>query len=156
MNFGSLSCAVAYWVESHGAQGLLQLMQRHALATVEKGKDDQIPDADEVLLEVMTELVKAGNQPTPGEILSRVKVRDSSTFDKWIAATVSRRLKVYGLAAPKKSHGERRYKEVTLSELFRIQQHYGIDLGIVDPAHRPHPQTSTPIDPWATHNEVKG
>jgi hypothetical protein len=138
--------ALAAWVEGHGADGLLCLMQRHALATVEAGKDDQVPEADEVLLEVMTEQVRCGNQPTPGEILTRAKERDASTFDKWIAATVSRRLKAYGIATPKKSHGERRYKNVTLDTLFRIQRHYSIDLGLA----APHPREAPPFDPCAT------
>jgi hypothetical protein len=142
--------ALAGWVQENGADGLLPLMQQHAQATVETAKDDQVPDADEVLLEVMTEFVKCGSQPTPGEILARARDRDASTFDKWIAATVSRRLKTYGIATPKKSHGERRYKDVTSQAMLRIQKHYGIDLGITDP----HPETSTPIDPRATHSEA--
>jgi hypothetical protein len=140
--------ALASWVEEHGADGLLRHLQHHALATVEAGKDDQVPEADEVLLEVMTELVKCGSQPTPGEILTRAKDRDPATFEKWAAQTVSRRLKSYGIPTPKKRHGERRYKDVNLPSLLRIQKHYGIDLGIADP----HREASPPIDPRATHN----
>jgi hypothetical protein len=142
--------ALAAWVEGHGADGLLRLMQRHALAIVEAGKDDQVPEADEVLLEVLTEQVRCGNQPTPGNILSTAKERDPATFEKWVAQTVSRRLKNYGIPTPKKSHGERRYKDVSLQTLLRIQKHYGIDLGIADP----HPEASTSIDPRATRSEV--
>ena len=142
--------SLATWVEDHGAEGLLRLMQRHALETVEMGKEDQTSDADEALLEVMTEMVRCGNKPTPGEILTRAKERDPSTFDKWIARTVSNRLKNYGIATPKKTHGERRYRDVTLQTLARIQRHYGIDLGIA----ASHPQASTPIDPSATAKAV--
>src|SRR5262249_20877336 len=133
-----------------GADRLLPLMQRHALATIETGKDDQVPEADEVLLEVLTEFVKIGTQPTPGEILAGAKGRDLATFEKWVAQTVSPRLKSYGIATPKRCHGERRYKDVPLQTLLRIQKHYGIALGIADL----HPASSTPIDPRATHSEA--
>jgi hypothetical protein len=137
--------ALAAWVQEHGAQGLLQLMQQFALATVETGKEDQIPEADEVLLEIMIEQVTCGNQPTPGEILLGAKHRAPATFDKWIPRMVSGRLKAYGIGTPKKSHGERRYRNVSMDTLLRIQKHYSIDLGIADP--RPDP--SSPLDPRA-------
>ena len=131
-------------------------MQRHALATVEAGQDDQTPDADEVLLEVLTELVRLGHFPTPGEILTKAKERDPNSFDRWIPATVTRRLKSYGIPAPKKSHGERRYRDVTLDTLRRIQRHYSIDLGLADKVPHPHPLASPPIDPIATHTGGRG
>ncbi len=42
--------AVAGWIESHGAQGLLKLLQEHALTVIDRGKDEAVPDADESLL----------------------------------------------------------------------------------------------------------
>lgn len=146
--------ALAWWVESHGAIGLLELLRQHALAAVEANRDDQTPEADEVLLEELTQLVRLGHLPTPGEILAKAKERDPRTFDKWIAQTVSRRLKSYGLPTPKKSHGERRYRDVTLDTLLKIQRHYGIDLGIVSRA--PDPEASPPIDPRATRAGTTG
>jgi hypothetical protein len=140
--------ALASWIESHGAIGLLDLLRQHALAAVEANRDDQTPEADEVLLEELTQLVRLGHLPTPGEILDKAKERDPRTFDKWVAQTISRRLKSYGIATPKKSHGERRYRDVTLDTLLRIQRHYGIDLGITD--NVPRPKSSPPIDPLAT------
>jgi hypothetical protein len=137
--------ALVAWMEEHGADGLLCRLQKFALTTVEAGKDDSIPEADEMLLEVLTEFVRRGSQPTPGELLTRMKDRDGNTFEKWVPATVSRRLKSYGIATPKKSHGERRYKDLTLATLFRIQRTYGIDLGIADL----NDQDSPPVDPHA-------
>jgi hypothetical protein len=124
-------------------------MQRHALMTVEAGKDDLVPETDEVLLEELTRLVKDGNRPTLGDVLGRARQRDPSTFEKWHDLTVSNRLKNYGIARPKKIHGERRYRDVSLHTLYRIQTHYGIDLGIPGP----HPQASSPIDPCVTHGQ---
>lgn len=138
--------ALAAWVESHGAAGLLGLVQRHALAAVDADKDDAVPESDEILLEILSGFVRMGDQPTPGEILTRAKERDLATFDKWAPQTVSRRLKAYGIAFPKKSHGERRYRDVTPNALCRVQRHYGIDLGMEDLPHS-YPPASPPIDP---------
>src|SRR5262249_25781323 len=142
---------LASWFEQQGAGGLLALLRRHALASVETGKDDQTPEADEVLLEILTGFVRGGDQPTPGEVLRKGKERDPVTFDKWVPQTVTRRLKTYGVPGPRKAHGERRFRDVTLDTLRRVQRHYGIDLGIAEPA--PHPQASTPI---ATHRHPSG
>src|SRR5262245_26071022 len=43
---------------------------------------------------------------------------------------VTRRIKAYGIKTPPKSGGGRRYKDVKLRTLFRVQRNYGIDLGI--------------------------
>jgi hypothetical protein len=82
--------------------------------------------------------------------LTKAKERDPNSFDRWIPATVTRRLKSYGIPAAKKSHGERRYRDVTLDTLFRIQRHYSIDLGIVDT----HPGERHPSTPIATRDKA--
>jgi hypothetical protein len=132
--------ALASWVESHGATGLLTLMQEFAKASIAAAKDDQVSEADEMLLELLTEAVKIGEPPTPGELLASAQERAPSTFGtstgigpRWQASTVTKRLKTYGIPVPRKSNGERRYRDVTLAELRKIQQNYGIDLGIVEP-----------------------
>src|SRR5262249_11486299 len=99
---------------------------------------------------ILTEKVRNGEKPTPGELLTRAQERDSRTFDKWIGQTISRRLKAYGIPTPKKSHGERRYRDVTLDQLRRIQDHYGIDLSIPRRENHPPPELSPPIDPRAS------
>jgi hypothetical protein len=120
--------ALAEWIESCGAAGLLQLVQRHALNTIDTGKEDQIPDADETLLEILTDAIRAGWSPTPGEILNTAKERDVTTFAKWIPRTVSNKLANYGIKTDKGR--QRRYQSVTLADLRRIQTHYGLDLGL--------------------------
>jgi hypothetical protein len=139
--------ALAEWMQTHGAQGLLGVVQGHALATVDSDKDDAVPEFDETLLEILAVFVSSGDKPTPGEILTRAKECDPATFEKWPAQAVSRRLKAYGIATPRKSHGQRRYRDVTLDQLRRVQDHYGIDLGIAAP--QSHPRTSPLVEPVA-------
>lgn len=120
--------ALAAWLDGLGAHELLVMMQRHAVATHESNKDEQIPDTDETLLEILAEFVRAGSAPTPAEILDRARERDKVTFERWTARTVSNRLKTYGIAAVK-SHGIRAFR-VAQGTLERIQTTYGIDLGL--------------------------
>ena len=40
---GSRSYALAFWIEEEGAKGLLKMMQDHALATIDLGRDDAYP-----------------------------------------------------------------------------------------------------------------
>ena len=132
--------AIASWIESHGAHGLLKLMQDYALVSTTDGKEELTPEQEEMVLEVLAESVRNGEQLTPGDILKRGREKEPALFEKWIAKTVSSKLKNYGIPIPKKSNGKRRYK-VGLTQLFRIQQNYGIDLGIPDPATTNHPPT---------------
>jgi hypothetical protein len=135
--------ALASWVESYGADKLLPMMQRFALDSIDGAKDDQIPDADETLLEILANKLRIGNSPTPSEICERAKEIDKATFDKWAARTVSNRLKIYGIVA-KKVDRRREYRN-TLADLGRIQRHYGIDLGIKDEAA---PETASHESPF--------
>jgi hypothetical protein len=156
--------ALAWWVESHGAQGLLDLVRRHALTTIDAGREDAVPEADEVLLELLTEAVRAGQTPTAGELLARARDRDPNTFGtpdgkglRWQPNTVTRRLKTYGIPAPRKSNGERRYRCVSLVMLWRIQRHYGLDLGIAGPAPTPGtPPLTDPADPVPVQGKGNG
>jgi hypothetical protein len=86
--------ALAAWVESCGASGLLELVREHALATVAAGKDDAVPETDEVLLEVTAEAVRTGQRLTSREILDRAKEDAPGLFKTWEhARTVTARLK---------------------------------------------------------------
>ena len=123
--------AIAGWLQDRGATGLLELLQRYALASVANAKDDAVPEADEVLLELVAEAVREGRHPTSAEILSSAKFRDEVTFKLWLPRTVTARLKNYGIAASPKTNGDRRYREVTHSQVFEIQNRYGVELGMV-------------------------
>lgn len=126
--------ALAHWFggQSYGEPELLEEMQKHAQLTQADGQDDSIPEADEVLLEILADRIKLGTYPTPGEILEVAKSRDKSAFEKWGARAVSTRLKTYGFVA-KPYNGDRRYRWATLANLAKVQAHYGIDLGIDTP-----------------------
>jgi len=122
--------AIAGWLQEHGADGLLNGMQRYALASVANAKDDAVPEADEVLLELVAEALREHRPPTSGELLASARLRDEVMFKLWHARTVATRLKNYGFPIPAKTNGERRYGEVTSEQLLQIQRRYGIDLGI--------------------------
>jgi hypothetical protein len=139
--------AIAAWIESLGADGLLALLQEHALRSIEAAKDEHIPEADEVLLELLAEIVKAGKPPTPGELLDAARERAPSLFGPgWTPKKVSKRLKVYKVPKTGKTDGARRYP-VDLALLRKIQENYAVDLGIPGPGVRS--GTSTLIDPVA-------
>jgi hypothetical protein len=119
--------AIAWWIEQHGARGLLKMLQEHALATIDAGRDDATPDADETLLRILTEEIRIGMAPTPGDILAKAQAADAAAFKTWKARGVSEHLKRYG-ATTSKTCGRKIYR-VTLDSLRAIQESYGIDLG---------------------------
>src|SRR5262249_26297222 len=49
---------LARWIEDRGATGLLPLMQKVALDSVRSSVDDQIPDVDETLLELLADAIQ--------------------------------------------------------------------------------------------------
>lgn len=124
--------ALAAWFQEHGCDGLLGLMQTHALASVAAARDEAIPEADEVLLELLAEAVRQNREPTTRSLLDAAKQRDEATFKLWHPKTVGARLKSYGNPHPPKANGERRYRDVTPEQLLQIQQRYGVELGIAD------------------------
>ena len=122
--------AMASWIESHGARGLLKLLQEHALAVIDRGKDEAVPDADETLLRVLAEAVRIGERPTPHEILAKATEAEPVVFKNWHPRTVTARLKSYGIPTPRKIGSRREFRDVTPDVLRRIQESYGIDLDI--------------------------
>ncbi|HVK15371.1 MAG TPA: hypothetical protein VM533_00390 [Fimbriiglobus sp.] len=125
--------ALAHWLESRGVGRLLELVRKFALTSVETARDDSVPEADESLLELLAEAIRDGTAPTPSELLDRAQQRDPVTFKSWHPTSITRRLKIYGIEAPKKSNGQRRFRHATSELLRKIQRHYGIDLGFSDP-----------------------
>jgi hypothetical protein len=124
--------ALAAWVESCGAHGLLALVQQFALETVAAAKDDAVPEADEVLLEVAAEAVQGARWLTSREILERAKEKAPGLFKTWeYPRTVTARLKSYSLRPAPKSNGRAEFR-LTEGDLLRVQRHYGLDLGVGD------------------------
>jgi hypothetical protein len=124
--------ALASWIESHGARGLRGLVQEHALATIDRGRDEAVPDADETLLGILADAVRIGERPTPHEILGKALEAEPVVFKLWHPRTVTARLKSYGIPTPKKVGSRREFRDVTPEALRRIQASYGIDLDFPD------------------------
>ena len=135
--------ALASWLEESGAEGLLALMQEHALSVIETGKDEQIADHDETLLRLLADAVRQSERPTPGELLDLAKESEPDGFKRWTAKGVSEHLRRYGLQTIK-SHGRKRYAHVTADDLGRVQASYGFDLGF---KLNRHPWQRTPCTP---------
>lgn len=120
--------ALAEWLQGHGARGLLGLLTEHARRTIDAGKDEQTPDADETVLRILADAVRIGERLTPQEILQRAQEADGVTFKLWHPRTVTARLKLYGIPTPKKTMSRREFRDVTPDMLQRIQAAYNIDL----------------------------
>ncbi len=120
--------ALASWIESHGARGLHGLLQEHALAVIDRGRDEAVPDADETLLRVLADAVRIGDRPTPHDVLSKALEAEPVLFKNWHPRTVTARLKSYGIPTPRKIGSRREFREVTPDVMRRIQASYGIDL----------------------------
>ena len=122
--------SLAVWLESSGADGLGNVLRRHALETIEAAQDDALPDADETLLRIAAEKVTMGLRFGPSDVLNAAQQADPPMFSRWMSKTVSKRLQLYGFPVPRRStHGIRVF-DVGLDVLRRIQQNYGVDLGV--------------------------
>lgn len=121
--------ALASWIESYGAQGLLALMQQYATDRIELGQEDEYPDCDEILLRIMTDFVRTGQAPIPKDILGKAQELESSMFAKWSAKGVANAIRRYGITT-RKTHGRRAYGHVILDDLRRIQTTYNMDLTV--------------------------
>lgn len=119
--------ALAAWVEAAGMEGLLGIVQQHALRTIDSAHDDQTPDCDETLLRLLAEAVRFGERPTPADILEAARKAEPEVFKKWTARGVTAHLKRYGLATYK-SHGKRVFGPEALDGLRQVETAYRIDL----------------------------
>ena len=144
--------ALAAWIESHGAQGLLKLLQEHALATIDAGRDDSTPDADETLLRILADEIRGAWCRRPATFSPRPKQVDAAGFKTWKARGVSEHLKRYG-AVTHKSCGRKVYR-VTLDSLRTIQESYGVDLGFDERPGR-HRAENVPYVPYVPSNRRK-
>ena len=123
--------ALAAWVDEAGERGLLAIIQDYATNLIESSKDDATPDADETLLRILASEIQGGAAPTPGDILKKAKELEPEMFQRWQARGVSNALKRYSLLT-NRSNGDRVYGSVTRADLRRVQQSYGVDLGVAE------------------------
>ena len=125
--------AIAAWLQDQGCDGLLELMQKHALATIDSGKSEQTSDADETLLRILARAVRLGQRMTPSEILAEAQESEPAVFKGWWPRSVTARLKSYGIPTPRKSGSRREFRDVRPEVLLQIQSSYGIDLDFLPP-----------------------
>lgn len=140
--------ALAAWIESHGARGLLRILQEHARTVAGEGRDDSTPEADETLLRIVAEAVIDGRQASlkAGDVLASARALDAQTFDRWSARGIGAALGRYGLR-PVKGTGStgRNFRRVTVAQLRRIEASYGLELGL-PPVNVPQ-RTASTADP---------
>lgn len=130
--------ALAAWLEGHGADGLLPIMQTHAQATIDAAQEDQVSDADEVLLRLLAERRAALETPQARDLLRAAQELEPATFRTWSAKGVGNALRRYGVQTAM-LHGRRVYR-TDLPELAALGRRYGLTLGI-DADSQPHGDT---------------
>jgi hypothetical protein len=122
---------LAAWFEERGANGLLDLLRRHALFLIEQGREAATPPDDEVLLQALARAVGSGIAPTAGELLATVQDAEPSLFRNWTARAVAAHLKRYGILS-RKTNGKK-FFDPSPADLRRVQESYGIDLDVPPP-----------------------
>jgi hypothetical protein len=147
--------ALASWVETYGALGLLELMQRDALESIDAGKDDQVSDTDEALLRILAERRANLETPMPGELLRAAQEGEPNVFRQWTAKGVSNALRRYGIHTAT-VHGRKVYSRVTLAELGRIQSTYGLALGLPEESSEPEGPRAVHVHPSAPRTPQRG
>lgn len=124
--------AIAAWLQDRGADGLLKLVQDHAIAACDSASDLAAPESDELLLRLLAERVIANTHHTlkAGDLLKSARDLEPVTFERWSPKGVGAALRRYGLVT-KKGHGSagRTYRLATPEALRRIERAYGFDLG---------------------------
>jgi hypothetical protein len=121
--------ALAAWVGAAGARGLLGLMQRHALETIDAAQEEQVADTDETLLRILADKRANLEAPQPKDILGDAQATEPNAFKRWTAKGVSNALRRYGIRT--NTYGGRKvYGKVTLADLRRVAAVYGLTLGL--------------------------
>ena len=124
--------ALASWLEEAGATGLLGIMQDQAADSIELSRDDAMPEADEVLLRLVTDAVVRGTHTATQakDVLARARDLDLETFRSYTAKRVANALKRYEIRTHKSPGGRRVYGKVTMAQLRRVERNYGFELGL--------------------------
>lgn len=117
--------AIASWIEECGEEGLLRLVQEHALVIIEQSKEETVPATDELLLRILAD--KIDGYPTAGQILEAARDREPDLFRGWSARRVAEHLKSHGLRTIKRG-GMKVYPPDLRDELRRIEKTHGMEL----------------------------
>ena len=125
--------SLAGWLEDHGAKGLRATMEQMARRLKEAQAADRSLSEDEVLLRTAADLAVRNVTVTAGEMLEAACKQAPMLFSGRSARWGSSRLARYGLRT-EKTNGSRVYRPAPVEVFLRIQQTYGLDLGIEVPA----------------------
>ncbi|MBI5865342.1 MAG: DUF3631 domain-containing protein [Planctomycetes bacterium] len=130
--------ALATWLEARGATGLTNVVSDFAAQTIDAGKDDSVPEADELLLRLVAEHVRDGTHVAlkASDLLRQAREIDPATFGtaqaaRWGPRGVGAALSRYGISTHKGTGNTgRTYARITLGQLRQIASAYGFDLGL--------------------------
>ncbi|MCZ6652963.1 MAG: hypothetical protein O7D91_08040 [Planctomycetota bacterium] len=146
--------ALAAWLQDSGADGLLKLVQDHAIVACDSARDLATPESDELLLKLLAERVVGGTHAMlkAGDLLKLARDLEPVTFERWSPRGIGAAIRRYGLIT-RKGHGStgRTYRLVTLEALRRIERAYGFDLGLPSVQVPQVPQVPLTDDGTATH-----
>ena len=144
--------ALAEWIESQDTtgelRGLLQVLQDYAQSVNEASRDDQTPEADELLLRALTRKIKDGECPRASDVLEQARTEEPNLFKLWTAPAVGKHLRRYGIQT--QHSGDRRFRDLTLNKLWEIQRRYGVELGLAEPSNPSKPSKPLEIGPELT------
>lgn len=75
--------ALASWLQNLGAADLLEQIQQFASLAIDSSKDEQTPDADAILLSILTDDIRQYLNPTPTEILHAAQTAEPDLFRQY-------------------------------------------------------------------------
>ncbi len=144
--------ALATWLDERGLTGLAGTIQEHALTLSDAGRDDAVPEADELLLRLLARHVEAGTHRglRASDLLKEAAAQDSVSFVKWTGRGIAAALSRYGLRT-RKVTGHKVYSAVTFESLRRIERAYGMSLDLT-PENVPQCTPSAPKPTGAVEN----
>ncbi|NLN61130.1 MAG: DUF3631 domain-containing protein [Deltaproteobacteria bacterium] len=108
-----------------GIAGLVQLVQEHAIKTMENN-EDIMPETDEILLQLLREEIYTDFYGIePGKLLEKAKEKEPALFSKYSARGISSILSRYNIKS-QKTNGKRVFRP-SKQELGTVFEAYGIE-----------------------------
>jgi len=123
----------ASWIEGHGVSGLRATMERMAKRLIETEAASRSLSADEVLLRALAEFSRQGVTVTTKQVLEVAQKQAPVLLSTYSARKASSCLDKYGLKTSP-SNGRNVYRPTPIGVFLKIQQQYGLDLGLEPPA----------------------
>lgn len=120
--------ATAKLVENAGMEGLVQMVEQHALKSAGAAHEETVPEADEMLLRLLRQMV-ADNPwgATSQEVLHAAKEQEPVLLSRYSPRGVGAVFNRYGIRTERS--GGKRLLRPTEEQWKAIESSYGIDLG---------------------------